>query len=101
MPQGEGKVTELRKVGKIAMLGCKHMEKEELDATSLVIQSLRLCVPKAEDPGLIPGQETTPHMLPLRVCMLQLKILHATTKDSEQPIKKKKFLIERRIGENP
>ena len=77
------------------------MEKEELDATSLVIQSLRLCVPKAEDPGLIPGQETTPHMLPLRVCMLQLKILHATTKDSEQPIKKKKFLIERRIGENP
>jgi len=50
---------------------------------------------------LIPGQETTPHMLPLRVCMLQLKILHATTKDSEQPIKKKKFLIERRIGENP
>ena len=52
------------------------MEKEELDATSLVIQSLRLCVPKAEDPGLIPGRETRPHMLPLS------KSLHAATKDS-------------------
>ena len=77
------------------------MEKEELDATSLVTQSLRLCVPKAEGSGLIPGRETRPHMLPLRVCMLQLKILHATTKDSEQPNKLKKKNFNRRIGENP
>ena len=38
MPQGEGKVTELRKVGKIAMLGCKHMEKEELDSLFKYVQ---------------------------------------------------------------
>ena len=62
------------------------MEKEELDATSLVIQPLRLCVPKAEGPGLIPGQETRTHMLPLRVCMPQLK-----TRSSQINLKKKFF----------
>ena len=39
---------------------------------SLVVQWLRCCTPKAEDPGLIPDWETRSHMT-------QLKILHAAT----------------------
>ena len=48
--------------------------------TSLAVQWLRLCAPSAVAPGLIPGQETSSHMLQLRVHMPQLKILHAATK---------------------
>ncbi|TEA34995.1 hypothetical protein DBR06_SOUSAS9710069, partial [Sousa chinensis] len=47
---------------------------------SLVVQWLRLHAPNAGGPGLISGQGTRSHMLQLRVCMLQLKILHAATK---------------------
>ena len=42
--------------------------------TALAVQWLRLCTPNAGGQGLIPGQGTRPHML-------QLKSLHATTKD--------------------
>ncbi|TEA30837.1 hypothetical protein DBR06_SOUSAS15510001, partial [Sousa chinensis] len=41
---------------------------------SPVVQWLRLHVPNAGGPGLIPGQGTRSHMLQLSVCMLQLKI---------------------------
>ena len=36
--------------------------------------------PKARDLGSIPGQGTRSHILQLRVCMLQLMILHAAVK---------------------
>ena len=48
--------------------------------TSLVVQWLRLCAPNAGGLGLIPGQGTRSYMPQLRVCMLQLKILHAAAK---------------------
>ena len=48
--------------------------------TSLVLQWLRLCAPNAGVSGSIPGQETISHMPQLRVCMLQLNILHASMK---------------------
>ena len=38
-----------------------------------MVQWLRLLVPNGEGPGSVPGQET-------RYCILQVKILHATTK---------------------
>ena len=48
--------------------------------TSQVAQWLRLQAPYAGCPGLIPGQGTRSHMPQLGVCMLQLKILRATTR---------------------
>ena len=57
--------------------------------TSLVVQWLRLCIPNAGGPGSIPGQGTKSRMhATLRVCMLQLKILHAVTKTQRSQIKK-------------
>ena len=47
---------------------------------SLVVQWLRLCTPNAGSLGLIPGRETHSHMPQRRVCMPQLKIMHAATK---------------------
>ena len=44
--------------------------------TSLVVQWLRLCSPKAGGPGSIPAQGTRSHMPQLRVLMPQLKIPH-------------------------
>ena len=49
--------------------------------TSLVVQWLRLHALNAGGLGSIPGQGTRSCMLQLRSRMLQLKILHATTKD--------------------
>ncbi|TEA32556.1 hypothetical protein DBR06_SOUSAS4910043, partial [Sousa chinensis] len=54
---------------------------------SLVVQWLRLRAPKAGGPGSIPGQGTRAYMLQLRVCMPQLKIPHAATKDSMPQLK--------------
>ena len=42
----------------------------------------------AGGPGSIPGQETRPHTPQLRVCMLQLKFLYATTKTQYSEINK-------------
>ena len=42
--------------------------------TCLMFQWLRLCTPNAGDTGLTPGQKTRSHML-------QIKNLHAATKD--------------------
>ena len=52
----------------------------ERDFPGGLVQWLRLRAPNAGDLGLIPGLGTRSHMLQLRVCMLQLKILHAATK---------------------
>ena len=54
--------------------------KKDIHETSLVVYWLGLCAPNAGDPGSILGQGTRSHMLQLRVCMLQLKILCAATK---------------------
>ena len=55
------------------------MRKELVLGASLVVHWLRLQVPSAGGSGSIPGQGTRSHMPQLRVHMLQLKILHATT----------------------
>ena len=49
----------------------------------MVVQWLRLHAPNAGSPGSIPGLGTRSHMPQLRVCMLQLKILHAAPKIKE------------------
>ena len=49
--------------------------------TSLVVQWLGLQALNAGHLGLIPGQGTRSHIPQLRVCMLQLKILYAITKN--------------------
>ena len=46
---------------------------------ALVVQWLKLCATNSGCLGSTPGQETRFHILQLRVCMLQLKILSATT----------------------
>ena len=64
--------------------------------TSLMVQWLRLHIPNAGGPGLIPGRGTRSHMPQLRVCMLQRrsKIPCAATKT--RPSKKKK----KRVSKN-
>ena len=54
--------------------------KWDLPGTSLVVQWLRLCIPKAGGPGWIPDQGSRSHMLQLRVRMLQMKIPHVAPK---------------------
>ena len=46
----------------------------------MVILLLKLCAPNAGGPNSIPGQETRFHVLQLRVCMAQIKILYPPTK---------------------
>ena len=48
--------------------------------TSLVVQWLRLRVPNAGGPGPVHGRGTRSHMLHLRACMPQLKVLHDAMK---------------------
>ena len=52
-------------------------QKQYMLWTSLVVQWLRVCTPNSGGLSVIPGEGTRPHMPELRVCMLQLKILHA------------------------
>ena len=47
-------------------------KKESDPGSSRVVQWLGLCAPNTGGPGLMPGQGTQSHMLPL-VCMPQLK----------------------------
>ena len=54
--------------------------------TSLAVWWLRLYTPNAGDLGSIPNQGTISHMLQLRVCMPQLKILSAKTKTRHSQI---------------
>ena len=54
------------------------------DGTSLVAQGLRLLAPNAGGLGSIPDQGTRSHML-------QLKLLHATTKTQDS---QKKYFLE-------
>ena len=55
-------------------------DQEDMTGTSLVVQRLRCHIPNAGGPGSISGQGTRSHMLQLRFCTVQLKILHATVK---------------------
>ena len=48
-------------------------EKKKAWRDSLVVQWLRLHVPNAGGPDVIPNQGTRSHTLQLRVCMLQPK----------------------------
>ena len=57
-----------------------NQNKAENLGISLALQYLRLHTPNTGSSGLIPGQGAGSCMLQLRVCMLQLKIPHATTK---------------------
>ena len=84
------------------MVGWRKIKTKDT-GTSLVVQWLRLCTPRVEGPGSIPGQGTRSYMLQLRVRMpqlrtsgvmkkrphvLQVKILHVSTM---QPNKKYVF----------
>ena len=51
-----------------------------------MVQWLGLHVPNAGGLGLILGQGTRSHMLQLRAHMPQLKILHATSSESESEV---------------
>ena len=42
--------------------------------TSVVVQWLRLCTPNAQGQGLIPGQGTRSHRLPLKILQALTKI---------------------------
>ena len=44
----------------------KNKERCRKPGTSLVVLWLRLCAPNARDPGSIPGQGTSSHMLQLK-----------------------------------
>ena len=57
-----------------------HCQENQGAGTSLVVQWLSHHTPNARGQGSIPGQGTRSHMLQVRVCMSQLKILHAATK---------------------
>ena len=61
--------------------------------TSLVVQWLRFHAPNAGDPGSIPGQGNRSHML-------QLKILHATTKTCHNQINKYVLKRKKNDGRN-
>ena len=61
-----------------------------------------LNTPYAGDPGLIPGQETRFHTPQLRVCLVQLSILRATTKTRHSQINKiKNFKKQERKKADP
>ena len=51
------------------------------EGTSLVVQWLRLCIPCAGDPGLIPGQGTRFHMPQLRLNGEKKKKISSRKKD--------------------
>ena len=54
--------------------------------TSLVGQWLRLHTPNVGGLGSIPGKGTRSHMLQIRVCRLQLKVLHAATEKNNNKL---------------
>ena len=62
------------------MGGGDYSFKQGDQGTSLVVQWLRLHSPNARGPDLFPGQGIRSHMVQIRSHILQLKILHATTK---------------------
>ena len=61
----------------------------------LVVQWLKFHSPKAGGPSSNPGQGTRSHMSWLRVHMLQLKILCATTKTQLSQINRNKYFFKR------
>ena len=79
----------------------KGGDKRCYKGTSLMVQWLRLCSSNGGSLGLIPGQGTRSHMVQLRICMLQLKILHAATKTWCSQIGKGKSLSHIRLFVTP
>ena len=65
--------------------------KQKHGRTSLVVQWLRLHAPNAGGSGSIPSQGTRSHVLQQSVHMLQLKIPHAETQNSQINKLKYKF----------
>ena len=57
----------------------EHAQEWSRAWTSLVLQWLKFHTPNAVVCGLVSDQGARSHMLQLRVCMPELKILHATT----------------------
>ena len=63
------------------VLTVSYWERINLTIDKLYLQiSAKTSCSQSGDPGSIPGQGTRSHLPPLRVWMLQLKIMHATTK---------------------
>ena len=78
-----------RKVGFEKKRGIAASElKMRFPGTSLVAQWIRLHTPNAGGPRSIPGQGTRSCMLQLRICMPQLRSLHAATKTACNQINK-------------
>ena len=65
-------------------------KKDIEEGTSLVVQWLRLCSPKAGGLGSVPGWGTRFHLPQLRVCLKQLKTPHTETKNWHGQVVKKK-----------
>ena len=69
-----------------------------------MVLGLRLHAPNTGDMGSIPGQGTRSHMLQLRVCMLQLNILHAAMKigdptcHNQDPAQPNKYFFKKKKG---
>ena len=59
---------------------CLLPQDSKYGGTSLVVQWLRVHAPNARSLGSTPGGGTRTHKPQLRVCMLQLKILHISMK---------------------
>ena len=76
-------MTAVKKVTDTALERWKVAEisQQRHKGTSLVVRSLGPHAPSARGPAPISAQGTRPHLLQLRVCMLQLKIPHALSKD--------------------
>ena len=73
---------------RLGSIGSSERLKINLVGTSLLVQWLRLCPPKAGVPGSIPSQGTKSHMLQLKIPSATTKeILHAETKNLKQPRK--------------
>ena len=67
--------------GGVPVLRVSCWERINLTIDKLYLQtSAKTSCSQSGDPGSIPGQGTRSHLPPLRVWMLQLKIMHATTK---------------------
>ena len=62
-------------------------DRTQEQGTSLVIQWLGFSASNAGGPGSIPGLGIRVYMWQLRVCMVQLKILHAPMKTQCSQIK--------------
>ena len=85
--------------GSAWVIHCQTARNKRL-GTSLAVQWLRLCTPRAWGLDLIPGQGTRPHMLQLRVRTQQLKMPLAAAKTWHSHINKYEKKSQLTIGGN-